>query len=86
MTRTAASASSTMAPRATFLTEEEVVRSGAWTTPAPSPCCVDDALYIDAENSTHWSKRMNHNALAPNVDFDLAGVAVSGCASRRSAT
>ena len=32
---------------------------------------VDDALYIDAENSTHWSKRMNHNALAPNVDFEV---------------
>ena len=32
---------------------------------------VDDNTYIDAEDSSHWSKRMNHNALDGKVDFEV---------------
>ena len=29
-------------------------------------------MYIDAENSDHWSKRMNHDAVDPTLDFEVS--------------
>lgn len=33
---------------------------------------VDETKYIDGELVDHWSKRMNHNALRPNLDFEVS--------------
>jgi len=32
---------------------------------------VGDEAYVDAARVTHWTKRMNHNANAPSVRFDV---------------